>query len=237
LGDVQGFPDPVGPIVSSKTYTTSSLTLEANRFGESIFGTLRVSADSTFTEAGGLRGGTSTFADFLDIVTIDSPLFHGMPGESSMGYTLDGTITSSGFGSAQAEVVGCAGSLDACETSLAQIQDYTSSVSGSFSFPDLFTFTYGTPFDLFFSLAAVDHYTGSGSATADFTNTLRLSSLQLFGPDGQPVTGATFTSASGTQYGPNGVVPEPASALLLGSAAVLLISRCRKRSHRQRKFR
>ncbi len=68
------------------------------------------------------------------------------------------------------------------------------------------------------------------SGTADFYNTLSLSSIQLLDANGNQVNGATFLTASGTQYnvlggtygtaGPDGT-PEPGSVALLISTGLV----------------
>ena len=65
--------------------------------------------------------------------------------------------------------------------------------------------------------------TSAGSGSLDLSNTFVLSGLQLFDDQMNPVARATFTSGSGTQYGPNGVqvVPEPGSFVLLASALLV----------------
>lgn len=90
-------------------------------------------------------------------------------------------------------------------------------ISNSFSFSDPFTFTYGTPFGLLFQLQTYAVADGSGTANSDFANTLVLSGLHPFGPDMQPVTGATFTSISGTQYGSNGVISANSRTFFFGT--------------------
>jgi hypothetical protein len=109
---------------------------------------------------------------------------------------------------------------------------YTSSVNGSFTFPEL-SFVFGTPNTFFLdlgaatgsgvlstsgsnlSLANFTAVTGSGLATADASDTLVLSQLLVEDQFGAPVSGATFSSASGTVYSANGVVPEPSAAILV----------------------
>lgn len=76
------------------------------------------------------------------------------------------------------------------------------------------------------------------SGTADFYNTLSLSSIQLLDANGNQVNGATYLTASGTHYNVLGAtygpaaVPEPGSiALLVGlgiSGATLFLKRRRK---------
>jgi hypothetical protein len=86
--------------------------------------------------------------------------------------------------------------------------------------------------------AAVEN--GTVQATADFYNTLTVTSIQLLDANGNQVNGATYLTASGTHYNVLGgtygpaATPEPGSvALLVGlgvSGATCLLKRRRTRS-------
>jgi hypothetical protein len=174
---------------------------------------------------------TNAIAQFEDIITINFAPFTGQPGTMFLGYTLDGTIASSGqdaaFGAVFAEV----------GTSLQQSTQvfYSSSFSGSAEFPMAFNFVFGQPFGLLMGLSTASGLItdtsasptaglGQGTASANFGNTLILSEIRLEDQGGNPVTAATFSSASGTVYSSDGVVPEPgtfsvvAAAILVGYA-------------------
>ena len=171
-----------------------------------------------------------------------------------MAYTLDGTNSTSGAGSSVVQVAISVLDSGALRYQMSNTA-YTSSVAGTFVAPTIFTFTYGQPFQFQFCLGAATGegiipavlpdsghvstfdcapgfsgpQTGSGSGNAAFFNTLVLSGLTVTDSLGNPVSGAQFTSTSGTQYGPNGVVPEPGSLLMIVSGLVLIAARRRKR--------
>ena len=166
-------------------------------------------------------------AGFQDILTINASPFTGLRGYLAIDFTLHGT--ESAIGGADAAVSVNASTAASCVISnecqiylFNSAHESTISFSGLFSFPELFPFTYGTPFDLAFALVPVTDSGDSGTATSDFANTLVLSGIHPFGPDMQPVRDATFISASGTRYGPNGVVPEPSSLVLVALALLVL---------------
>jgi len=66
--------------------------------------------------------------------------------------------------------------------------------------------------------------TGGGTLTSDFSDTFELSGLIPTDTNGNPVIGATFTSASGTVYTVNGVVPEPSSTGIIASAIIGMLA-------------
>jgi len=187
-----------------------------------------------------------------DNITISAPLLNGSAGLLSIDYLLDGTINAAGMtGSA---VVQVAILVEDSMTLVTQSTNtaYTSSISGSFRAPQSFEFTYGEPFRLDLCLGAATgrgiipaiepgsgHLTtflcapgrisgsgGGGTGTADFFNSLTLSGLTVTDSFGTPANGAQFTSESGTQYGPSGVVqaPEPGSLLQLASGLVMMLA-------------
>ena len=77
-------------------------------------------------------------------------------------------------------------------------------------------------FDSSFSMSTQNYPDGSTvSGEANFSDTLTLAGIEIVDANGNPVSGVTVTSASGTSYD---VVPEPtAVTCLLLAAAVLLI--------------
>jgi hypothetical protein len=211
----------------------AQMTAHAN--ATSRYGVLGAGASSTINISGAPALAESVGdARFQDVLTVSYAPFTGRTGLLFISYTLNGTISKSGQDNSFTSVrIGVGPSLEQQYTAL-----YTSSTSGLFSAPK-FTFTYGTPFGLYFDLITgtgtitpvssgggffLTEGTGSGVAEADFFNTLVLSDLTLADEFGNVVTGAQFDSASGTQYGPNGLaqVPEPRFLLLLGSALVMI---------------
>lgn len=239
----------VGGIASvNDTYGFTQLT--ASDEAITNYGEFGVASSTSFDISGtAQRAYSFAIGDFGDDITISSPLLNGSTGLLSVDYTLDGTITTSGAGSA---VVQVAINLLNSGASVSQdsITAYTSSVSGTFRAPTAFTFTFGQPFSFYMCLGAATGQgiipavlptsghvstfdcapgfsgasTGSGSGSAAFFNTLVLSGLTVTDGLGNLVNGEQFTSASGTQYGPDGVVPEPGTSTLAIVGLTLLVS-------------
>ena len=65
-------------------------------------------------------------------------------------------------------------------------------------------------------------WSSGSSATADFSHTAILDQIVVLDSQNQVVPNFSIASASGTSYGPQGVVPEPASVVLLASSIVVL---------------
>ena len=223
-------------------------TYTGNAMATATYGSLGVESFTSFAISGSPKSGyTTAIAWDRDNITISSPSFDGSMGILYVDYTLDGTIATSGAGTS---VVQVAIDVTNSVTSVEQMTNtaYTSSASGTFRAPTAFTFTFGRPFELQFCLGAAtgtgiipdlsssghvepaqcspgggSGLTGTGSGTASFFNTLTLSGMTVTDSAGNPVSGVQFTSASGTQYGPDGVVPEPGSLLLLGSGLTVAV--------------
>jgi hypothetical protein len=72
--------------------------------------------------------------------------------------------------------------------------------------------------------------TSAGTASADFGNTMVLSSLAVFDSQMNRLSNVTFSSASGVVYGDSGVVPEPGTLVIVISAVFVLALRHRDRT-------
>ena len=221
--------DSTGTALLNGTFgpTSSQETVSAD--AHSAFGILNASASSSFDVSGTPESiGVTANATVEDIITISDPSLDGETGFLDLSYSLDGTISGSAF----AVVVVKAG------TSLEQqsIQEYDSSVSGTFSIPAPIQFVYGQPFGLSLYLGAaagnatgygeLAETTGSGSGSAQFFDTLVLTGLVPLDSNGNPVADAEFSSQSGTRYSVNGVVPEPSGLVpLLLLLAILVVAK------------
>ena len=96
-------------------------------------------------------------------------------------------------------------------------------INGSATIPVSFTFNQPTTFTIYFyALAQISVWSSGSSATADFSHTAILDQIVVLDSQNQVVPDFTIASASGTSYGPQGVVPEPASVVLLASSIVVL---------------
>jgi hypothetical protein len=223
------------------TLTLSGASLTVNAHAASAYGVLRASETISFNTAGQSEEAFGdALATFQDDLTINSAALTGQLGKLNIAYTLDGVVSpSSGLGNSFARVVANVG------TNPSYAVDHTSSVSGVFVIPQSFTFIYGQPFALGFLLEIltggvsptanggffIPQVNGVGSAGSDFFNTMVLSGLVPTDINGNVVANATFSSSSGTVYGVNGVVPEPAGVVLLGTGLVgVAIQRWRNRT-------
>jgi len=222
-----------GTAALSGTFGPASAHETVSSDAHAAYGVLNASASSSYSVSGTPESdfvtANSTFEDILTITDPSDPALNGQPGLLYLSYSLDGQVSGSAF----AVVVTKAG------TSLGQrwVQQYDSSVDATFSLPDPIHFVYGQAFGLSVQLSVsagtptgygvLNAETGSGSGSADFLDTFVLTGLDPTNASGDPVTGAVFSSQSGTVYSVDGVVPEPSEAipLLLGIAAILLAKR------------
>ncbi len=227
----------VGLAQINNTFGDAGNSLSATASGNASFGVLSARALASFNIAG---PSTNAFAFgqavFTDVITIDFAPWNGNPGLLYVSYTLDGTTSSSGSGSGRALVQLFAGT----DTSNAQsrFQNYSSSTSGVFSVGAPIQFVFGQPFGLNFSLLACagggslfgcgPQVSGAGSATSDFFNTFVLSGLIPTDLNGNQAPGATFSSASGTSYSVDGVVPEPATISMAVPLIICLLVSVRR---------
>ena len=149
-------------------------------------------------------------SSFVDVLTVSFAPFTGETRFLRAGFTLDGTNTRTGSASFALAVVDATVSNGADIDKFQSLFFSQSAVSGTFTFPELFSFRYGEPFNLSFSLFPQMDITGpAGNSASNFQNTLVLTLLSIYSPTMQPVSNPIFTSGSGTQYSTAGVVPEP----------------------------
>ncbi len=208
------------------------------------FGLLHVATDMTNFSVTNGTALSYGFVSFQDMLTISDPSKTGQTGNLTVSYYIDGSVGHSGSGSGFLQVVTrvctplCTSPVPAADNYVADFNSVgaSSSYNESLVVPKTFSFTYGTQFEMYFSMQATAGsindsgpgggysnlpVTGSGSGFANFANTLQLNGLQTGDAN------ATFSSDSGTVYTADGV-PEPATLLLCGAPLVLLFSRRRK---------
>ncbi len=95
-------------------------------------------------------------------------------------------------------------------------------VNGVATIPVSFTFNQPIEFTIYFyALAQVAGWVPGSSATADFSRTAILDQTVVHDSQGQIVPNFSIESASGTAYGANGVIPEPATTAFVASSLVL----------------
>jgi PEP-CTERM motif len=219
-------------------------TLSYTDVASAGFGILHVATSSNFAVTGNQAWsyGNVTFADTL---TINSTTMQGQTGTLNLSYFIDGFVYDTGSSTAFLQVVSRVYTdiaNPAGPTLQNNVADYTynplspSPTFYSESVPLVFTFTYGSPFELFFSMQASNGtysvgggyntiaLTGSGSGFSNFADTLIVNGLQTNDPN------ATFQSGSGTTYTQAGVVPEPSTMFVCG-LALIAIYFCRRFWH------
>ena len=126
--------------------------------------------------------------------------------------------------------VGYVSSFTGMTTTGSAATGYT--VAGTTSFTLNIPITFGVATDITFGLwAAVLPSSSLGmpiasGGAASFLSTARLTGIEVLGPTGLPLPTVSIVSASGTVYGPGGVVssvPEPAGAALMLLGLLLLL--------------
>ncbi len=221
--------DASGTATLSGTFGPTSAQETVTADAHAGYGVLNASASSSYSVSGTPESDFITAnSSFEDLLTISDPLLNGQAGSLYVSYSLDGQITGSAF----AVLIAQGGTSPG-----QQVQEYDSSVDGTFSLAAPITFVYGQAFDLSMQLSVsagtptgygvLNAVTGSGSGNADFFNTFVLTGLDPTDANGNPVAGALFSSQSGTTYSADGVVPEPSTVvpLLLGIASILAAKR------------
>jgi hypothetical protein len=162
--------------------------------------------------------GGNTWGDDL---TINAPGLTGTAGTLQVSVTVNGT----GVGSEMASVGTFWQDSVGADTQL-HTSDPKFTASGPVSTTFVFTvgakFHYGSPFDFGVTLNAMDTVGLQTLVTGDFLHTGILTGLQPFDSMNNPVTGETFGSASGTNYYPTGIIPEPGTTVLMGLSAVMM---------------
>jgi hypothetical protein len=143
-----------------------------------------------------------------------------------------------------------------CKITCRTLPSTPPSTSGKFIVPQTFSFIYGQPFQITLCVGATTGLgiipagpsdghvtnnscapglglpqTGNGTGTANFS--WALSGITLTDSAGNPVNNATYTSASGTQYGPNGVIPEPRSLFLLSFGLIIFAVLYHEQTHKR----
>jgi hypothetical protein len=218
---------------SAQGITATEDAFGISQFGHPLGGSASVSYNITGTPKLALDAGQG---EFQDVITLSFGPLNGDPGLLYVLYDLHGSISTTGNGHAFSEVFIAGGNTDQN-----YVFNYTSSTSGLFALPKPLSFTYGQPFDLYMAIEAVAgtvslsgnavdfvNTVGKGSGSADFSNTLTLTGLIPTDLNGDTVTGATFSSVSGTEYSIKGIVPEPISGALF-FVGLLVICFCMNR--------
>jgi hypothetical protein len=217
-------------------------TETVNASARASYGVLDAGIVSTFnvnTPESVFASANAFYEDILTMTDPSNPSLNGQAGTLDLSYSLDGSV----MGSAFAVVITESG------TSLQQqtIRSFDSSFDGTITIP--VDFVWGQAFGLYQQLSVgsgnatgygvLTEKTGSGSGTADFSHTLVLTALQPVDANGNPISGVVITSASGTQYTIDGVVPEPSTLipLLLTAFGISVVQLRRTKNARESRTR
>jgi len=224
----------------SKGPANDTVTFDAA--AQASFGELKSRVTATYDVSGTpSRAYAEAGATSKEELTISNAAFDGQQGLLQIGFLFDGTVSDVvGAGTNRASILisTCLipGGCNALNDTHQQLSTSVSKTAFQFNSPTLFPFVYGQPFglrlDFFIDVGQRNTGLGAGGASVDYFHTVLLSLLTPMTATGQVVTGSTFRSGSGTAYGSTGVIPEPASMLLLGCGSIgVLIALRRQRRH------
>ncbi len=200
-----------------------------------INGSLGASSSLTVTGSPGVfLGLADTYADYFDEFTINGGTGTGV---LQLQYTVDGVISQTGTG-ANVDSFAFLSNLFASSYQLnsgpitsGTEADFFGNGTTSSTVTFFLPFTYGIAFASELHLEAAAGFASSADSipyttTADYYNTATLNSALVFDGTTQN-TGAQIGSASGLNYGPNGIsaAPEPGTWLLVASAIGVLALR------------
>lgn len=234
----------IGPLTLNVSHSLGGGTLTATAFAQAGYNLLKASTSATLTNTVSPVTAVSTaLAAFRDTMTINYAPFTGQLGLMQVNYSLDLTSSHSGSFNSTTLVEGyvCTDCGNNDPSMVDQQVWWQSSASGIFTFPNFFKFTYGTPFSFQLHLQPATGTfdivggqvvrrttTQTGSGSVDASDTLSVSTVAVFDSLGNPVTGYSASTGSGTTYGFDGAVPEPSTWLLIGAALFPIIALSKK---------
>jgi hypothetical protein len=224
---------PNGPAcIGSSVAPGTNWTVNYASDSSAQFGILRAQAQFFLTgdnSLGALNGGAVPFPNLLSVGARagfrDSLTVQGGTGQGTMSFQFSVTGTSSASGGATARPVVqyvpiVAGSEDFNNAILYNV------VNGIATVPLTFTFGQPTEYEIFFyaltQIFSNQGWASGSAANADYFHTATLTGIDVRDAGGSAVNGFSIISGSGTQYGVNGVVPEPSTYSLVGLGTLAL---------------
>jgi hypothetical protein len=156
-----------------------------------------------------------------DIWTITFGDLTGL-GYLELQYAVDGTLSSSASGRSTPNILS-----DVWSPTISTQSENVNLTGGDqiVTMPQFYMFHYGESFNVSAQLSALIQLgTGNGAGSVDYANTATLNGIQVFDASMNPVADFAISSASGTLYGPDGIVAEPSSLSmgLFGTAVIAL---------------
>lgn len=216
---------------TTPVYGTSGLDLSYYVYGSADYGVLRGYAEESISgsvQSGSIdpsmylvANGQSYFGDSFTI--FGGPI--GTVGTLTAVFTVSGTHSSSG-GFAPVMFVYEASSPHLCGSPV-----------GDKIICNGIPIVFGQAVDISFQMNTVLNvydFTAGSSAVADYAHSSMLTGIDIKDANGNPVSNFSISSSSGTQYTPNGVVPEPNAIFLTATVIGAVGLRLRTKQRRNR---
>ena len=231
-----------GAQAASVTYAASPTSTSAAQALANL-GILNLSSSSIFSDEGlGLIASALADAGWLDTYTISDPTLTGQSGVLTFLLHADGLLTSDGWNGSQFSLsvqsqpfVNDFFVRETCDSRNAPACSLSINSTYAVSIP----FVFGNSFEMSVRAIALSRAPSVkspqpiGQGAAQFQNTVYWAGISSVTSGGNPVSGYTISSLSGTNYNqsfaPTSAVPEPSSYALVALAGVCALYHRRRR--------